>query len=170
MARKSRYRRRYRRGRWSSNITEMNNIALTFGEGVTSHTATLITNPVQSNLSTSQTYTVKNIELNYLIENSNATDYLDNLNVYIMFVPQGMNVGTDYNLQHPEYVMAHRMQGSPSNDSYQYYQPLKIKTRLARKLNTGDSIILFIKGNNEQSGSVYTGRLNGTVKWWSKAN
>ena len=169
MARKSRY-RRYRRGRWSSNISELNDVQLLFGEGVTSQTATLVTNPIQSNLSTSQTYTVKNIELNYLLESTSSLIHIDNVNIYIMFVPQGMNVGVDYNLQHPEYIMAHRMQGGMLQDGTQYFPPLKIKTRLARKLNTGDSIILFVKANNDQSGSSYTGYLNGIVKWWSKAN
>lgn len=166
MARKSRY-RRYRRGRWSSNITELNHIALTFASGESSATATLVTNPAQSNLSTSQTYTVKNIELNYLME-GNPTN-TDNINVYIMFVPQGMNVSSDYNIQHPEYIMAHRMQGNGAYNNQQYFQPLRIKTRLARRLNTGDSIILFIKMLNSSNSDEGT-QLNGIVKWWSKAN
>ena len=163
MARKSRY-RRYRRGRWSSNITELNNIQLSFENGISSQTATLVTNPVQSNLSTSQVYTIKNVELNFLIDAfaTSSLAGLDNINVYIMFVPQGMNVSSDYNLQHPEYIMAHRMQGGPTADSDQKYQPLKIKTRLARRLNTGDSIIVFIKAHNDTE--TVTCRFSGLIK------
>lgn len=99
-----------------------------------------------------------------------------------MFVPQGMNVTASYNLEHPEYIMAYKFLGSPSVDYTnlvgqgsivgQQYQPYRINTRLSRKLNTGDSVILFIKGNNTNT----TGTTNavfdfhGLVRWWTRAN
>ena len=72
-----------------------------------------------------------------------------------MFVPQGMNVSTDYNIQHPEYIMNYKYLGSPTGTGtstsaeVQQYQPFRLRSRLSRKLNTGDSVILFIKGLNQ---------------------
>lgn len=94
-----------------------------------------------------------------------------------MYVPQGMTPGLDYNIQHPEYIMAYKFLGGPSLDSGtgnnggQQYQPMRVNTRLSRKLNSGDSVILFIKG---QSPNLYTGNgsfdFHGLVRWWTKAN
>lgn len=98
-----------------------------------------------------------------------------------MYVPQGFsgsgnnNLSNDYNKLHPEYILAYKYIGSPSHESNttgmqgQQYQPYKIKTRLARKLDTGDEIVLFIKGLN-QSTETQIIRVNGVVRWWTKAN
>jgi hypothetical protein len=95
-----------------------------------------------------------------------------------MFVPQGMNISEDYNLQHPEYILNYKYLGSPtatfSNQSTgdvetQQYQPHRLRTRLSRKLQTGDSIILFIKGLNTST-SAQQVNLSGLIRWWTKAN
>ena len=147
--------RRYRRrsGKWSANIQEVNNISLTAQHGSWSGTSTLVTNPVQSTLGVSQTYTVKNFDINFTIESANYTQ-LEAVTAYIMFVPQGMNVSENYNIDHPEYILNYKYLGSPtaggqtgtSSTENQNYQPYRIRTRMARKLQTGDSIILFIIG------------------------
>lgn len=191
MARTKRYRRYYRKsGRWAANIQEIN-ANLIAQPGIFSQAETLVTNLSQENTRTSQTYTIKNVEITFTID----TEYpstsqqsgqrgidLEGITVYIMYVPQGMNVTNDYNINHPEYIMAYKYIGSPQNEIAnqltattpeitigQTYQPNRIKTRLARKLQTGDNIILFVKGLNQWTLN-HVIRLNGIIRWWSKAN
>lgn len=170
--------RRYRRksGRWASNIFEIQNTTVQVGVGEFSGTTTLVTNPVQNNTTTSQIYTIKNVEISAELESA-ATGgiFIEGITYYIMFVPQGMNVGSDYNKQHPEYIMAYRFYGSCDIETVNDQRvttnklPIKVKTRLSRKLNTGDSIILFIKGYNQNNLSTAM-QLTGVVRWWTKAN
>lgn len=174
MARKSyRQRRRYRKGRWSSNIKDINDEqTLTPGQNGTS--VDLCLNPYQNNLTVSQQYTVKNIELSVYLET--VADYgVEDVQHYIMFVPQGMNLTTNYNLEHPEYILAYYYQGNPINDynsnstSGNIGFKLKIKTRMARRLQTGDRIVYFWKARNDSERNIDV-RCGGLVRWWTKAN
>lgn len=161
-----------RKGRWSANIQEIQNTEITATTRKFSATTTLTSNPVQSNTTVSQIYTVKNFEISFTMDiGSNSTSsYIESLAFYIMFVPQGMNVGENYNLQHPEYIMAYRYYGAPLQDATSNeVVPFRLKTRMARRLNTGDSIILFITGFNEYSNSQNL-KLNGLIRWWTKTN
>ena len=169
-------RRRYRRktGRWAPNIVKVSNQLLApFGEFGLSED--LAINPIQSNTGVSQTYTTKNFEITFTIESGELGGILESITVYVMYVPQGMNVGSDYYAQHPEYIMAYKYLGSPGNvsnnnyDAGQKYQPYKIKSRLSRKLQTGDKVILFVQGSNPGNNTVAF-CLDGIVRWWSKAN
>lgn len=131
----------------------------------------LCLNPVQDPNTVSQAYTVKNIECSFNIETS-AAQNIENIVCYIMYVPQGMPVAiADYAEQHPEYIMAMRYIGSPeaisSNNGVR--NPLKVKTRLARRLQTGDRVVLYITGANAGSSSA-TINIHGIVRWWTKAN
>jgi hypothetical protein len=179
---KRRYRRFYKRksGRWSANIQEIN-ANVSAPSGIFSTSETIVTNPVQQTSLTSQTYTIKNVEITFNIDYEAvlSTSVLEGLTVYIMYVPQGMVVTSDYNLQHPEYIMAYKYIGSPSVERAdietqviyygQQYQPIRVKTRLSRKLQTGDNIVLFLKGINQDQNSR-TFRIDGIIRWWSKAN
>lgn len=176
----ARYRKRrfFKRksSKWSANIQEIANI-VSAPPGVFSSAETIMTNPAQSASLVSQTFTVKNVEITFTTDyqdNDVGVIQLENLVVYIMYVPQGMTVTNDYNLQHPEYIMAYKFIGSPSDENPDYsgqqYQPIKVKTRLARKLQTGDGLILFVKGLNSNNNTTYTFRLSGLVRWWTKAN
>ena len=172
---KTRTRRRYRiRSKWSANIQELLNTAITASPGNWSGTTTLATNPTQNTLGVSQIYTCKNFAVDFTIESSDHW-HLEAITAYIMFVPQGMNVSQDYNLEHPEYILNYKYLGSPTGTGtsttaeVQQYQPFKVRTRLSRKLNTGDSVILFIKGLNQSTSNV-TLNLSGLVRWWTKAN
>lgn len=187
----ARYRKRryYKRksGRWSANIQEVGNI-ITADPSIWSASETIMSNPSQQPTFVSQTYTVKNIEINFNIDHEEWSTTqpgvgIEGITAYIMYVPQGMTITNDYNTQHPEYIMAYKYLGSPSleivssNPSTgapvhyggQQYQPYKVKTRLSRKLQTGDSVILFIKGVNQNNGRVNL-RLSGVIRWWTKAN
>ena len=68
-----------------------------------------------------------------------------------MFVPQGMNVTTDYPFLHPEYIMATRYYGSPESEGNGtnsavsgVRNPLKIKTRLFDLRFEGVVKVLFL--------------------------
>ena len=173
MARR-RYRRYYRRrsGRWAPNIQKIRDALGVTGEGEFSGNITLASNPVQTNTSVSQTYTVKNFEISFTIESSNSR-FLENITVYVMYVPQGMTVGDDYYQQHPEYIMAYKYLGSPdiadTTAEYQQYQPFKVKSRMARKLQTGDQVVLFVQGTHASTES-HVLNIDGLVRWWTKAN
>lgn len=167
--------RRYRRrsGRWSPNLNNFRSYETITGNGDFANTITLAQNPYQSSSGVNQTFTVKNIELTANFETSSeAAQYLENLTVYIMYVPQGMTITTGYPRDHPEYIMAYKYLGSPSPDINQGYQPTRIKSRLSRKLQSGDSIHLVYTLTSEAiSGSVSVPfNVNGLVRWWTKAN
>lgn len=160
------------RNKWCSNIKEIptSQVAVPAEQGPWYFSYTLCTNPTQSDAMVSQIYTIKHLELQFETDWSNAVSQtsVEDICYYIMFLPQGMILSTDYNLEHPEYILGYRYYGSPSNDTNDKYFPI-VRTKLAKKLQTGDSIILFIKGYNtsSQSATVY---IHGLLKWWSKAN
>lgn len=169
-------RRRYyrKRAKWSSNIQELMNTSITASQGNWSGTSVLATNPVQNTLGVSQIFTCKNFSIDFTIE-SDTHWSLEGITAYIMFVPQGMNVSESYNLEHPEYIMNYKYLGSPTGTGtsttaeVQQYQPFRLRSRLSRRLNTGDSVILFIKGLNQGSSNINL-NLSGLVRWWTKAN
>lgn len=180
----ARYRRRrsyFRRrsGRWAPNIVKISaqNDALS---GEFFNTEDLALNPPQINTGVSQAFTVKNFEITFTIEPTvtQSISALESITAYIMYVPQGMAINSGYYAEHPEYIMAYKYLGSPGNyfapsTSYiqetQQYQPYRIRTRLSRKLQTGDRIILYIQGSNEDT-TTRQYRIDGLVRWWSKAN
>lgn len=171
--RRRRYGFKKRIGKWAPNIVELNN-AYTATSGNFYNEIGLATNPAQSSIGVSQVYTLKNFDITFTIESGNQWD-LEGITAYIMFVPQGMNITSEYNIQHPEYIMNYKYLGSPTGSGstntaeIQQFQPFKVRTRLSRKLNTGDRIILFIKGYSTATSSIsYT--INGLVRWWAKAN
>lgn len=180
MARHRKSRRYYRKsgGRWSSNISEIVNQSLNFSPNATSvGVYTLCENPVQNSQTVSQVYTVKNIEFSFELQTNsdNSALYIENLVGFIMYVPQGMTITSDFAKQHPEYVMAYKFYGSPQFEAntsgvFNIRNPLSIKTRLARRLNTGDSIQLFITGFNQNTSTQMNCQLNGILRWWTKAN
>lgn len=66
--------------------------------------------------------------------------------VYIMFKPQGMNIDASYCVSHPEYIMCWR-----TFDVINDNQSVTMQSRLKRNLNSGDSIIIFIRYKNTQA-------------------
>lgn len=185
MARFKRYRNynRRTRTRWAPNIQEIGTTTIqTLANTTFFQTFTLAFNPTQVNTAVSQVYTVKRIETSFYIDADTQANnnVVEDIAAYIMYVPQGMNVTADYNVQHPEYVMAYKFLGSPSLDNPansssllaigQQYQPIRVTTRLSRKLQSGDSVILFIKGNNTSNSANFNFDFHGLVRWWTKAN
>lgn len=174
MAKTKTYRKRYyKKGRWSSNITKLENTSLQATPGNWSSYTDLCENPPQTNSTVSQQFTIKNVELTFQLELSlaNQGPVIESTTVYIMYVPQGMTIGSDYHIQHPEYIMAYRFIGSPEVETGNYgvRNPLRVKTRLARRLQTGDKIIAYFEGTNEGSNNIPIS-VNGLIRWWTKAN
>lgn len=174
MARRTRRKYYKSRTKWAANIQELNNTAITATPGNWSATTTLATNPSQNTLGVSQIYTCKNFTVDFTIESDNHWN-LEAITAYIMFVPQNMNVSENYNLDHPEYIMNYKYLGSPTGTGtstsaeVQQYQPLRIRSRLSRRLNTGDSVILFLKGYSQSTSNLNL-NLSGIIRWWTKAN
>lgn len=171
-------RRRFRRrsSRWSPNIVKIANTNVaTPGEFL--NYEELAVNPVQQlNSGISQRFTAKNVECSFTIEAlRNVVTYLEALSVYIMYVPQGYQVTSTLYVDHPEWIMAYKYLGTPFNDPDgtttvgQQFQPIKVRTRLSRKLDTGDRIILYVQGSNQHTENVNY-NIYGLVRWWSKAN
>lgn len=157
--------------KWSPNIQEISTTSIQAAASSTFYQSFVLAfNPTQVNTAVSQVFTVKNVEVSFYIDQDTPTNDLEDITAYIMFVPQGMNITDQYNIQHPEYIMAYKFLGSPSKDSdSQNYQPQRVKTRLMRKLQSGDNIILFIKGNNTNTlDRIF--EFHGLVRWWTKAN
>lgn len=173
-------RRRFRRSRWSSNIIDIgpNDFVLTEPQGWNHTEYTLVTNPDYSNSLTSNLYTIKNVDVALSFDMTGATSHsaIENLQFYIMYVPQGMTVEQDYAIQHPEYIMAMRYFGEPGKEQSvadnlpALRAPLRIKTRLSRKLNTGDRVILFIRAANVSTTTTVKTQYGGICRWWTKAN
>lgn len=183
--------RRYRRksGRWAPNIVKISN-QYTVGSGEWFATETLAENPVQANTGVSQTFTAKNFEITFTLEvpellnsyNEFSND-IEAVTAFIMFVPQGMQVTSSYYAEHPEYILNYKYLGSPGGRDVaavaagnlpaygnQQYQPYKIRSRLSRKLQTGDRIILYLQGSNENDSLNRIVSISGIIRWWSKAN
>lgn len=172
MAKYTRYRKYSRRYRtkWSPNIShEVGKVVSAPAATTFFDTTVLSFNPVQTNTTVPQIFTVKNVEFNGTFEISSSSNVIENLCAFIMFVPQGMNITAAYDIEHPEYIMAMKYYGSPSQDGVQQYQPIRVKTRLSRKLNTGDSIVLYLKGYNVGSSNLNL-EYSGITRWWTRAN
>lgn len=177
--------RRYRRrsGRWAPNIVKVASTINT-SQGEFYAVEDLAQNPIQVSTGVSQAFTVKNFEISFVIETENAegSAFLEGITAFIMYVPQGMNITANYYAEHPEYIMAYKFLGSPNSPDLvdepdglsirvqerQQFQPYRIRTRLSRKLQTGDRVVLYIQGSNELGINRFN--INGIVRWWSKAN
>lgn len=179
MARYTKRSRRYykRKGIWSSRITNFEGQQLAGPSGNFVIYYNLAQNPAQNIDTVSQKYTVKNINLQAQLENESDVEpgSIENLQAFVMFIPQGFiptgvpGAYADVPYQHPEWILAHRFYGSPTNDSNPGYPPLRLHSRLARKLDTGDRIVLIILGNNVSINSN-TLTYRGIVKYVTKAN
>ena len=137
----------------------------------------LCQNPAQDVDTVSQLFTAKNFNCQVELE---SQVQVENLQAYIMYVPQGYvptGVPSAYETlpyDHPEWIMVHRFYGSPTVEGSNLtpgYPPLRLFSRLARKLDTGDRVILLILGTNTNSGTAsVTLDYRGLVKFNTKAN
>lgn len=176
MAKIRRRYRNYRKStRWSANLRDIfsTQISAPSSASFQSNT-TLCSNPPQQANMITTVYTVKNVEFNgniTIIGTDSSVNRIEDIIAYIMYVPQGMVVGPDYDTLHPEYILAMKYYGKPQYNTpgITNPNPIRVKTRLSRKLQSGDSIILYIKGYNLSSSS-YTLQYSGVTRWWTKSN
>lgn len=174
MARR-RYRRyRRRRAKWSSNIQRFRDTRITEATLPFNEFIELATCPAQSNSLVSQIYTFKNVEVTMQIEVPTTTGFsvIEGLTAYVMYLPEKFDPYYDLPKDHPEWIMAYRYLGSPEQEvagATGIRNPLRFKTRLARKMNTGDRIILLIQGINTGTATQAID-VDGLVRWWTKAN
>lgn len=175
MAKYTRKRRYYKRkGRWSSNIKTIKNSTVVASEGSFYGQQILCQNPTQDDETVSQKFTVKNIELSYQLEMEPSSAYaVESVVAYIMYVPEGYVITETLPNLHPEWIMAYRFIGSPDVETGTVSNvgrlPPRITTRMARRLSTGDKIILFVTGISSSSNTINL-NFNGIVRWWTKAN
>nr|QNJ47539.1 capsid protein [Entamoeba-associated CRESS DNA virus 4] len=168
-------RRTFRKKNWSSNIiTSQTTITFpasaNYGGG-----SAICLNPIQSVSTVSQPFTVKNIKLSVscVASETAITNALDNIIVAIVYVPQGYAVTYNTLSEHPEWFMAIKYLDNPTIEQQtsggSQYKPFTVSTRLARKLQTGDSVQLCVFGTNtEATTSAVTVRF--MAQWWTCAN
>lgn len=167
-----RYRRRYRkRAPYSVRMTNFSGSQSASAQNQFVIWQQLAKNPNQATSTVSNKYKVKNFDVGLNIT-SEVTTEVQNLQAFIMFLPQGYGTTSSelINLpyDHPEWILNHRFLGCPFRQTV-FAPAYKIKTRLSRNLDTGDAIILLILGTNPESTSI-TLNYNGLVKYVSKAN
>lgn len=177
------YRRRYprrtfRKRNWSSNIiTSETKVTFpansTYGGG-----SAICLNPIQSVATVSQPFTVKNIKLSISanVGNAGGVQLMDGLVAALVYVPQGYTVSYSTLNDHPEWFMAVKFLDNPiiddnvtANTGY-IQKPFTISTRLARKLQTGDSVQLCLFGTNKSQTTAVDVRFSFMAQWWTCAN
>ena len=100
---------------------------------------------------------------------------VDQLVAALVYVPQGYTVTYSTLNEHPEWFMAVKFLDNPQVDdpntaNTAYLQkPFTISTRLARKLQTGDSVQLCLFGTNKSDQTVPI-RFSFMAQWWTCAN
>lgn len=179
MAKYKRYRKYSRRyhPKWSPNISQISTTSIAAAAGSFHFNYTLCTNAPYTQGTVTQANTVKNMELTFYIDSADQTSaiYIEDVTAYIVYVPEGYSNYGNLPFQHPEWILAYKFLGSPSTElsntsvQGQQYQPTRIKSRLARKLQSGDSIHLLILGTNTYTSTMHFD-IHGLIRWWTKAN
>lgn len=179
--RRNYYRRR--RHRWSSRLLTFKGAQSAGGGNAYIIYQNLCQNPAQDVNTISNLYTVKNINCQVELQ-ANGNNVIESLQAYIMYIPQGyIPTGTpsaygSAPFEHPEWIMAHRFYGSPQVEYSNTQQamantpgfpPLRLHSRLSRKLDTGDRIVLIILGENTSTASAELD-YQGLVKFNTRAN
>jgi hypothetical protein len=170
-------RRTFRKKNWSTNIiTSETSFSIpantTYGSG-----SAICVNPSQSVSTVSQPFTVKNVKLSICVSVDKVTSvgWLGQIIAAIVYVPQGYTVTYKTLVEHPEWFMATKFIENPQVDDAglptpNYLQkPFTVSTRLARKLQTGDSIQLCIFATNRNSEPIVLS-LSFMAQWWTCSN
>lgn len=165
----------YRKTNWNAAIKDIEaNLTINQGSpasGFELH-AKLCENPIQSVNMVNTIFTVKNVELSFSLECNPDQRYFDAITGYIIYVPQGMTIDGNLPYNHPEYIMAMKYFGAPEESGKESNRsPAMIKTRLSRKLNTGDQVIAMFVGQHASNASNndIIG-VKGICRWFTKAN
>lgn len=138
----------------------------------------LITNPTNAypNQMTGYVETIGRFSIDCTLEGAQS---LNNVAMFIMYIPEGYTISNQVNNsnsvlnQHPEWIMAYKYLGSPtqsaSDQISQGCQPTRIRSRVRRNLMTGDRIVLYITGTNSAT-QASTATLWAYLKFASRIN
>lgn len=183
MSRRTRRKYYKRRSRsWSPNIDQIVHSFNVTNTGQFSEAYTLAINPSLTGPTTiSQVFTVKNIEASFVFEANELANTLEALTFFIMYIPDGFDYDVSNLPQiHPEWIMNYKFIGSPTYEQpvegqqpapSQQYQPVRVRTRLSRRLHSGDRIILYAQGYRQGTSTTSIPvTITGMVRWWTKAN
>ena len=136
---------------------------------------TLIENQAYDSSRSNNIITIKNPEIS--IDFDASSTYIESCTAYIMFIPEGYTTNINTPTQHPEWIMAYKFFGSPNfevDNNSNLYPTVKyvnrVKSRLSRKLNTGDRIVLLVEASNRDSSIARSIQYQGLCRWWTKAN
>ena len=175
------YRRAYRRvnrKKWASNIGS-STLNLTVPANSTyAAGAAFALNPAQSPSTVSTSFTVKRVKLaiDAVTPQSEDFRFLQQVIAAIMYVPQGYTVDYTILQQHPEWVMAIKYMGepsmyeSPTSTGGSRNKPFQGSSRLARKLQTGDSIQLVLFATNISTDTPANINFRFLAQWWSRSD
>lgn len=165
--------KRRARKHWAPCINKLqNSIQLANTAGDFYFFSVLATNPQQATNNISRPIVVKNCEFTYKIDCTNAARVND-VQIYMMYVPEGHQITDNLPYQHPEWILAYSFQGAPDGPGpdYSVSSPKKIRTRLARRLQTGDNVILLVNGfSNHTESNPITLSIKGLARYWTHAN
>lgn len=154
MPRRYYYARRYYGGsrrkarKWSPSLVRAN-LALTAAAGVNSFTTLDLcgnSSNVGANVPVSTIIKAKNFKTVIDVTSGTGGDALRNFFLAIMYIPQGFVVTGETPAQHPEWILVWRSVDVSFNG--QQLQNVQISSRLARNLNSGDKIVMFVSVEN----------------------
>jgi hypothetical protein len=116
--------------------------------------------------------TVRNFTTNLIAEISgeNPTNLmLENVQYYVMFLPEGYNTTVNFPFTHPEWILNYSYQGTPNLDTQSLGFNIRRTSKKSRKLRPGDKIILFMLADNESTNERKI-TMSGLIKYFSKRN
>lgn len=164
--------------KWASNIIVWN------GEQVLSPSIfaiPLAQNKVQNNAPTPTILKTGNFKITADINIQIATGTISNASpaclAYIVYVPEGWPTSSSSNYgdlitKHPEWIMATKIMGGnfiATGATGFGVETLNMSTRLKRNLNSGDSVVLYIRLNFDTE-AITNATITGNCRYWTCAN
>lgn len=144
------YRRRYggyrKRRKWSPTFVD-GTFTISFPSQTSAFQGTTLcanSSNIGNNVPVSTIIKAKNFKMVVDIGNIPTSTSVNNFLLAIMFLPQGFTGSYNLPKEHPEWILAWRTVDA----NFSSLQNVQISSRLARNLNSGDSIILFVSGSN----------------------
>lgn len=174
MARRRRYRRRYRRLRWAKQMVNITHEGFTVSNNSNwSYNIPLCENPVDENTMVPTPRYFKRIKLSFEVENEakdNIANFqIEGLTAFILYVPEGLTAGPALIKQHPEWVLGSKFYGSVSNESTGTSgKVFTLYSRLCKKLLSGDKIMVVFTGVNTDQSNSYNVYFNLFIEFFTR--
>ena len=144
-ARRTFYTARRRTVKWSPHLIE-ERLAITANSESFGSYQLLAKNSSDSSTPTPSVIKVKNfrVSVDTLLGSSSFSSSLQTFNVYVIFIPEGVTITQDTPKQHPEWLLGWK---SVNEITHQQRDTTVITSRLARNLNSGDSVYVLFTGS-----------------------